>query len=257
MFTLHPILDQMESLYKLPRDRRRFDIYLNMLQGEQKKDMLLPIAGYNPMGKENVLEKIQELKRLKAEVLMSETLQKINTEIDTKTFPDIQVVLNLADDVGGSWSDRCTVDYTSKFNIDPLVKRRFCTPYFWCSEAFTKEKIVSRTLEYAYRMLFWIDIGQPKALKDFVHQEVYIASKRRPKKDSISKENLKKAKEYFNQNCDSEKYSILFNFFYGDAASAALNYPSFGTYENQGFLFANHLSQNSESLGVNLGFSFE
>ena len=243
MFITLPILDKMESLYKLPRDRKRFDTYLNILQGSQKGKMLLPIAGYNPMGKESVLERIKELKALKAEDLISETLLEVNAEISSKVFPEIHVVLNLADDIGGSWSNKCTVDYTSKFNIGPLVKRRFCTPYFWCSEAFTKEKIVSRTLEYAYRTLFWIDIGQPKSLKDLIHQETYVASKTSSKKEVMAGENLKKAKEYFNQRSESEDYSVLFNFFYGDAASAALNYPTFGASEDQGFLFAHHLSK--------------
>ena len=257
MFITLPILDKMESLYKLPRDRKRFGAYLNMLQGSQKGEMLLPIAGYNPMGKESVLQRIQELKALKAEDLMSETLQEVNAEISSNAFPEIHVVLNLADDVGGSWSDKCTVDYTSKFNIEPLIKRGFCTPYFWCSEEFTKEKIVSRTQEYAYRTLFWIDICEPKSLKDFVHQEIFVASKTSSKKDSLKKENLKIAKEYFNQNSESEDYSILFNFFYGDEASQTLNYPTYGASKNLGFIFAEYLSLNSTFSEVNLDFSFE
>ena len=78
IFKLRPILDEMEKIYLMPRNRKRFEAYLLLLQGESKDDMLLPIAGYNPMGKELALNKLRALKALKAEGIIAEKLQAIN-----------------------------------------------------------------------------------------------------------------------------------------------------------------------------------
>ncbi|MEM8845831.1 MAG: hypothetical protein AAGD17_01900 [Bacteroidota bacterium] len=246
MFKLIPILDKMHSLYQLPRNPKRFETYLEMLQGKQKGDMILPIAGYNPMGKDNVLEKIQELKNLKAEDLIQDVLETINAEEKVHTFSDIHVVINLADDVGGAWSNKCTVDYTSKFDIDPLLKRNFCTPYFWSSENFTEENVKKRALEYAYRTLFCRKQGSPRTLKDYVSQETYVFSKRNYGKSEAPQFDLEAVKKFFIENSESEEYSLLFNFFYGDQASNELNYPIYGASENQGFLFSAHLAKNKK-----------
>ena len=55
-------IDQMKSLYLIPRGKKRFEKYLMMLQGEKKEEMILPISGFNPMRNELV-----ELLKLEAE----------------------------------------------------------------------------------------------------------------------------------------------------------------------------------------------
>ncbi|MEM9076784.1 MAG: hypothetical protein AAGC43_07085 [Bacteroidota bacterium] len=257
MFKLTPVLDQMQSLYELPRDQKRFEAYLEMLQGKQKGNMILPIAGYNPMGKENVLEKIQELKNLNAEELIGEVLDKINIKEDIHALPNIQLVLNLADDVGGVWSNKCTVDYSSKFEFGPLLKRNFCAPYFWSSEGFTKNNIETRVVQYAYRTIFWIKNGTPRTLKDFVLQEIYVFAKGSQNEKEIPEYRLEEVQHFFNQNSESEEYSLLFNFFYGDKASNELNYPTYGAIENQGFRFSAILAKNKKWQESNSGFAFE
>ncbi|MEM9836175.1 MAG: hypothetical protein AAF828_06720 [Bacteroidota bacterium] len=69
-FTLIPILDRMAELYQMPRNRQRFTHYLSMLQEETKDDLVLPIAGYNPMGDDHILTKLRELMELDAEGLV-------------------------------------------------------------------------------------------------------------------------------------------------------------------------------------------
>ncbi|MEM9362670.1 MAG: hypothetical protein AAGA43_08550 [Bacteroidota bacterium] len=246
MFKLIPILDKMDFLYRLPRNQKRFETYLEMLQGQQKGDMILPIAGYNPMGKENVFEKIQELKNLNAEELIQDVLKTINVEEKLHNLPDIQVVINVADDVGGAWSNKCTVDYTSKFDIGPLLKRNFCTPYYWSSETFTKTSIKNRALEYAYRTIFCLNQGRPKTLNDYVSQEVYVFLNTNQEMNDASPDNLEGAKNFFIENSESREYSILFNFFYGDKASNELNYPTYGASENLGFLFSAYMAKNKK-----------
>lgn len=44
MFVLHPILDTMIAFYELPRTPERFNRYLELLRGDTKGDLVLPIG---------------------------------------------------------------------------------------------------------------------------------------------------------------------------------------------------------------------
>ena len=218
-FELIPILDKMEELYSLPRTRERFEAYLHMLQGPQKEDMILPIASYNPMGKENVLERIRELKELDAEGIIGRELNKFNNEARLESDIAMKVVINLADDIGGAWSNFYTTDFSSKFEIQALIKRQFCTPIFWMSEAFTDELIAQRAREYVYRSLYWMKKGKPLTLEEQYEQEVYVQSKASKKNQPLDDGPFEDIEQYYTLNKGTEDYNLIFNFFYGDEAS--------------------------------------
>lgn len=243
-FTLHPILQKMKTLYQLPRTRERFEAYLLMLQGKQKTDMILPIAGYNPMGTDHILSKINELQDLNAEQIIQEELEEINTNINSKKDQTIQVVLNLADDIGGAWTDRYTTDFSSKFEIQAFVKRNFCAPYFWTSETYTKQLIIQRTKEYAYRTLYTIEKGKPKILEDHIQQEIYVQIHSNNTRQ-ISENNFSEIKKHYTQYADSEEYNLIFNFFYGDEASESLAYKTYGIGKNAGWDYVKFIAHTA------------
>ena len=241
-FRLAPILDQMENLYRLPRTGQRFSTYLSMLQGETKDDMIMPIAGYNPMGKDQVLEKLLALQNLGAERIVATQLDHINETIKHSGREDISVVLNLADDIGGAWTDRYATDYSSKFDLAALIKRNFCTPYFWTSEDFTSELIHTRTAEYVYRTYFQISHQRPRNLRDHFEQEIFVHDQI-GHNESLSPHDFSDIAEFYQRHKQSEAYDLIFNFFYGDEASASLGYATHGRSANEGFAFAKFMAQ--------------
>ena len=243
-FELVPVLEKMEELYQQPRNRQRFEAYLSLLQGAQKGDMILPIGGYNPMGKENVLSKIQELKALETEHIIEDELNRINKVITLKENRKIEVVLNLADDIGGAWTNTFTTNFTSKFDLNALVNRNFCTPYFWTSEDFTKDLVVKRTKEYVYRTIYWIRNGKPKTLKDHLQQEVYVANHSDENIQNLTDSDLAVVEKFYQQNLDSENYSLIFNFFYGDEASELLGYSTYGMKQETSIEYIKHLAKD-------------
>ena len=173
-FELLKILDKILELYQLPRNKERFDKYLYLLQGTNKDEMILPIAAFNPMGKELALKKIQALIEFDAEGLVKKSLEQINSKLGISQDRIIQVAINLIDDVEGSWSNYAVTDYKSKFEFDGLIKRNFCTPIFWTSEAASEEIIAQRINEYVHRTIYWIKKGKPETLYDCFEQEVYV-----------------------------------------------------------------------------------
>ncbi len=234
-FTLIPMLNKMEQLYQMPKTQERFEQYLLMLQGNQKGELILPIMGYNPMAKENVLLKLRALKKLKAEQIIENELKNINATLKTKDKRTIEVVLNIADDVGGAWSNFYTTDFASKFDINALVNRNFCAPYFWTSEDYTEALIAQRTREYAYRTLYWLENGKPKTLEAHFNQEVFV-QKNTTTKDSTDHTRLPAELEtFYLKHLESVDYSLIFNFFYGDAASESLAFATYGIPNHAGF----------------------
>jgi hypothetical protein len=77
-FQLIPIIDRMLQLYAEPPSPIRFQKYLGMLQGDTKGDLALPIGGNNPMAKQHVSDKLNELKELGAEEIIKNALAEVN-----------------------------------------------------------------------------------------------------------------------------------------------------------------------------------
>ncbi len=242
-FELIPVLSIMEELYKQPLSADRFQAYLSLLQGEIKGELALPIGGFNPMAKATVLGKLYELKALQAEELIQEVAEELNTRLDGEEEPIIKIALNLADDLKGGWTHRFATDFDSKFKINALVERNFCTPFFWSSESYSEDLIKSRTLAYAYRTLYWKQHSRLTSLEDHVNQEVYVCSHVGATSDLQKDANLETLQAFYADNKEEEEYCVLFNFFYGDAVSASLNYPTYGISEINGLEYAELLAQ--------------
>jgi len=251
-FEIVNTLDKVKELYTLPKTKERFDKYLFLLQGQRQNELILPIAGFNPMGNQRATEKLDQLISLNAEGIAQEELVKINETFQIKDDSTIQVGINLVDDVGGAWSNYYTMDYASKFEFESLLKRSFCTPYFWTSEIFSEHIIQVRIREYVYRTLFWILNGKPETVYELMQQEIFINKNSNLHGDdktnvhpSIDKayksfENIYKAYK------DSKEYGLKFNLFYGDTASRQLAYLCYGVNEVTGFDYARFLSMSHD-----------
>jgi len=238
-FLLRPILAEMKAFYQQPISAKRFQLYLHKLQGDTKGDMILPVAGYNPMGKAVVLAKLEELEALGAEGLMAEVIVEINKDL-TQQQQQIEVVLNLADDLGGAWTNRDTTDYDSKFNITALVKRHFCAPYFWTSESYNAELIRTRTKAYLLRYLYCEINAKPVTLEAHLLQEIYVAQNIYDFPKDTESTDFIELEKFYQKNKESQAYDIIFNFFYGDKASRSLGYKAYGNKGMGGFELARY-----------------
>ncbi len=232
-FQLLPILSIMRDFYQKPRNPERFQTYLQLLQGNTKGDLALPIGGFNPMGKEHVLEKLDALAALNAEQIIEKTLFEFNKEQTHKDkTPIFKVALCLSDDLKGGWTNRFTTDYDNKFKINALVHRHFCTPVFWTSETPDAALIKKRTLASLYRTLYWSTHPKPTTLKDHIEQEKYVAQQ---VGGGVELPNIdfKKLTDFYQKYAQSDDYSLIFNFLYGDKASETLGFGCFGIGEEK------------------------
>lgn len=241
-FILMPLLERMEQFYNLPRDRQRFETYLEMMLDDKRQDLELPIAAFNPMGKDLVLAKIRELRQIGAEEILAEAIASVNANV----IPDseIRVAINLVDDLGGAWSNRYSTDYTSKFAFAPTLKRNFCLPFFFTGEAYTSESIRRNVSEYMFRSIYVLQHGSPETLQGHLDQEVFVAQQLQAKEaSSLTELELELVKNHASEHADSTDYNLIFNFFYGDRAGEALGYQAYGMPEQGGFYYAIWLAQ--------------
>ena len=246
-FQLRPILSEMKEFYLKPLSTKRFEDYLTKLQGGTWGDLKLPISGFNPMAKEHIIGKIEELENLEAESIMEQAIQEVNSSLAANHDVEFQVVLNLADDYKGGWTNFYSTDYESKFKIRGLVDRNFCTPYFWTSENYTENLIRLRTKEYLNRTLYWLNNSNPVSLKEHIDQEVNVAMSTIDKlvpEDSLKDETIE---NFYRENQNSEDHSLIFNFLYGDVASESLGYKQYGLIANAGFSLAKNIALNRKA----------
>ena len=242
-FQLKPILSEIKDFYSKPLSPERFKEYISKLQGGTRGDMALPIAGFNPMAKEHILGKIEELERLGAEKLMEQTIAAFNSKLKVSTSEAFLVVLNIADDLKGGWTNYYATDFDSKFKLNAFIHRKFCVPYFWTSESYSSEGIRMRTIEYLSRTLYRTLTPQPKTLEEHVEQEIYVATMADIGDNLMDERSFMEIEQYYLANKDSEEYDRIFNFFYGDMGSESLGYKTYGIKEPSGFDYANLIAK--------------
>jgi adenylate kinase family enzyme len=139
IFKYIPILDQMIILYQNPRTMEdRFASYMKLVQTSNQKDMVKPLAFFNPMAKEHILEKLVEMRKQDFE----EKIEKM-CKLYSTNGKQIDFYFNLADDIGGGWTTReSTHDLSLK--ISPYLKRNCGVVVFYASEEITPELIQER-----------------------------------------------------------------------------------------------------------------
>ncbi|MTB52113.1 hypothetical protein [Lewinella sp. W8] len=235
-FTLFPILDWMADLYAQPISRDRFKAYLEKLQGSSRGDLEVPIMAYNPMARAHVAESLEALRALDAEAIVRRAVGGLALLPEVEV--EVRVVINLADDVGGGWTNRYATDYAATFRTSALVKRRFCTPHFWTSETYSPALIEERAVAAAARFAYGYAHGQPVSLRQHLEQEQYVAGVAGLEGGELPPAVARHAEAHQ----DSEDHALIFNFFYGDEASDSLGYRTFGMPAFAGFRYAAQLA---------------
>ncbi|HSH67780.1 MAG TPA: hypothetical protein VLB84_18710 [Bacteroidia bacterium] len=248
-FQLLPITDVMIELYQTPLNTDRFTNYMKILQGNIPGDISIPVTFFNPMGKEHVLNKLKQLRDLKAEQLIEETLMYINSTTAATSSKVINVALALADDLGGSWTNRYTTDYDSKFNMDDLMKRNFCNPLFWVSEEYSKEKIKERIADYCYRSFYRLTFAQPVTIEQHVEQEIFVAENNPFSIEIQPLTDFNKINHYYQHYKTMNSFPAVFNFMYGDAACKELGMSVYGIPDAwTGYKYAAYIAVNRKEL---------
>jgi hypothetical protein len=234
------LLKIAREIHDLPRGMERFQEYLRTMKNGLEDDVdLVPLIAMNPMGREHVAARLDELLALDAESIARDALKEAEPLYEgiTVDFDVLRHGFTILDDVRGGWTNRIVNDASIRFGTDAVFKRPWIVSHWLVSETPTAEGIRQRVKCAAARIAHTLRHGAPKTLGDFMTQEGWAEAYAGVER-SLDKDDLEYTRHVLAPHRDNSSYPVIIAAVYGDAAARELGYPPVGVSENAGFALA-------------------
>ena len=229
------LLQIQRELCDIPRGRDRFEAYLQKMMGP-KRELALPLSQFNPMAKEHVAARLNELLELGAEEALAKAIADTNKQLGDKLHPR-PAGLVMADDFGGGWTNRHQMDAGARFGKVTRIEADWLVVLCWSSEQPTAEDLRLEILAQIYRGEYRLRHGQPVSLADMLRQEgaAQCFAGAQPEK---SEDELGSIQAIIDKHRASDDYPTAFACLYGDEAATSVGYTALGVPPNGGFALA-------------------
>ncbi|HEY8418457.1 MAG TPA: hypothetical protein VIK93_10545 [Limnochordales bacterium] len=230
-----PQLRLLQELYQQPRGMDRFYWYLQQMLGEDddgELDVVVPMTGANPMGREHCLEAVNALLAIDADRVAQEAAAEALPH-----FADVDVTVRLSvtllDDLKGGWTNRYLTEAGMRMCTDPRLergairRRQFVVVPCWTSETYTPDRVRALTRACLYRFAHLYQHGLPRTLRDIMTLDgkARAFAGERP---TLSEEELEYTAHVLAPHMDSESFPIQFACLYGDEAARQVGYAPQG-----------------------------
>jgi hypothetical protein len=238
MFIEHiPLLKIERELHDIPRGMERFSAYLKTIMNDNGDDVsLVPMISMNPMGREHVTERLDELLALDADMIASETVAEAVTRFGGLEG-EFKHGLVVMDDVRGGWTNRTTSDFAFRFSWSFPVKRPWITTPLWVSESVSRQSVRQLVLMSIFRVAYSQQNSTPKTLSQMMAQEgaAGVFAGLHPQYDD---EELDYSRYVITPYLETTDYSAQIAALYGDEAARSLGYQPLGLSKDVGFAIA-------------------
>jgi hypothetical protein len=238
--TLLPLLRIQRDLHAIPRGWERFRAYLTTMTGGTD-DIVLPITGMNPMGKEHVAALLDDLLAIDAEAVAATAVDEAAARL--AGIPgEREVALVVTDDAQGGWTNR----YFSEIP-PPLADAsqrskqralRWALVPIWTSEPWPASAIREAVLAAIYRSAFVEHIGFPRTLQEIMTLEGLAAVFAGAHHPYLDPEDLAYTAEVLQAYRDTSEYPTIFTCLFGDEAARSVGYPPLGLSQRAGLALA-------------------
>lgn len=232
-----PLLQIQRDLCDVPRGEQRFDAYLRTLRGKTTDDMELPLAVFNPMGREHVAARLDEYLALDADIIASDAVANATSTLKNMEG-SYKVGLVLADDAKGGWTNRYATEFEHRYGSQALYQRGWTTGMLWTSEQPTAEIVRCATAEAVLRVAYVRRNGLAQSLRDMLLQSAFVATGARSILPACDPEELEYSKEVIEPNLDSEVRAVQIACLFGDDAAHQLGYEPLGLSGRAGLVLA-------------------
>ncbi len=223
----------------MPRDRARFDAYIDTLTGSGSGDMALPLSAMNPMGREHVPALLDQYIAADTDEWASRAVGA--REPDLAQFPGtFRVCLVIADDARGGWTNRYTTEFSHRFESRAMMKRGWVVGLVWTSEPAVADVAVLEALVSVYRAAWISEHGYSRTLRDMLAQEGWAMARAGCTEPILDGEDLAYTRVAIAPHLDASDRATLVACLFGDAAARALGYPPHGLSERAGLALALH-----------------
>ncbi|HXI15835.1 MAG TPA: hypothetical protein VNM48_05640 [Chloroflexota bacterium] len=233
--TFLPALEILREIYAQPRDMRRFQAYVEAITGGTN-DIVLPIAGANPMAKEHALLEVERLLAFGADEISAQAARDASVRL-ASVSGTIRTSLVLMDDVMGGWTNRYISEAEDRFSDAPVARRRIACGMVWTSEATTAGDVRAEMLGAIYRAAFKDIHGRAATLRAMLNQEGHTAVFA-GKIPTLPDKELVRVRHVIHDYAAAagvDDYAVAFACMYGDEGADAAGYPPLDLPPRAGF----------------------
>ena len=245
-----PLLQIQRDFYTLPSGQERFRIYLETLLTTDASDVeLFPLVMMNPMGKDHIPAVLDTLLEIDADTVAASTIADISAQFKENSDA-FKLGLVIVDDVKGGWTNRYTLEFTVRFEVERSLKRGWLSVILWASEVPSKQKVQEETLSTVYRTAYIQQHGVAHTLQDMLYQEGYAMAMAGCQHPDLELDDLAYTSEVIAPYLLTRDYPTILTCLFGDRAAQSLGYAPQGLSDRAGLALA--LYQAQHNIGRNL-----
>lgn len=234
-----PLLKLQRELYDIPRGMERFQEYIATMVDPETRDIKLPLAAMNPMGKEHVPALLDQYLAFDANGLAAQAVQEAEAQL-SEIAGTFKVTLVIADDAKGGWTNRHASEYYLRFGNQPYHKRGWITGILWTSETPQPEATRAEILTAVFRTAYIQQHGFATTLREMLVQEGYAMARANCTAPALANDELEYTSEVLAPHLDSKDYPTVFSCLFGDSAASSLGYNPLGLSDRAGLALALH-----------------
>jgi hypothetical protein len=234
-----PLLKIQRELYNIPRGFERFREYLATMIDPETRDMKLPLAPMNPMGKEQVPALLDQYLAFDTDGLAAQAVEDAEAQLQA-VAGEFKVAFVMADDAQGGWTNRYASEYYLRFGNKPYHKRGWITGILWTSETPNARSAHAEVLTAVFRTVHIQQHGFARTLREMLAQDGYAMAQANCTEPCLASDELEYTREVIAPHLDSQNYPTVFACLFGDHAASLLGYNPLGLSERAGFALALH-----------------
>jgi hypothetical protein len=234
-----PLLSLQRELYRIPRDKERFQAYLRHLIDRDVEDMRLPLFAMNPMGKDHVPAFLDALLTFDADRVAAEAIHEAEPLL--RDVPgEFKVALVVADDRLGSWTNRFASEHSHRFESERLYDRGWVIGILWTADAPSPKATREEVLTAVHRLAYVRQRSPACALHEKMAQEGYAMAHAGCLTPSLDAEDLAYTREIIAPYFDAADLRTAIECLYGDSAGRTLGFTPRGLSDRAGLALALH-----------------
>ncbi|MDF1661222.1 MAG: hypothetical protein P1V97_05595 [Planctomycetota bacterium] len=235
-----PALKAQRALYDIPRGRKRFERYLEVMLNDNRTDVKLPLPAFNPMGGDSVKEALDRLLALEADAVAERALIKLQEDSKSREWcrGPSRISLVLVDDEGGQWTHR-EIFESQIAGFHPSAKLSqfngaWVPIYLWAGDSYEQRHVEEAVRGTIFRAGWIRGKGLPRTLRDVLIQEAMTANFAGKSPIKVGQAELEDILSVIQRFLASEHFPTIFSCCYGDRIADSAGYAMLNLAERAG-----------------------
>jgi hypothetical protein len=248
-----PLLRLQRELHELPRSFERFERYLRVVFDRDRGIVEIPpMVIMNPMGKEHVAERLDDLLALDADAVAAQAVADAAAELVDERG-EFKLGLVIVDDLMGAWTNRYATEFNLRFGGGPpapvsempaelprWAKHAWITAPVWSSEPVTGQVVREAVLTAVHRTAYVQRHGRATTLREMLAQEGQVLSRAGCAGPSLDDDEIDYTRDVLDPLLGAGDMRTAVECLFGDVAAESLGFTQRGLSPSAGLALALH-----------------